>query len=169
MNFKEAMTNQRKGNKKHLDQLRELEPLFPIAQEYADMVSPIHKYGDGMKYATVHPNWLSKHTLDLNIYLGEKDTIKDLLPIVDRIIKDKRLDYTDPLPPTMVDADYISCVFKIAGQKTYHPQLDVYIRADNSQACKRIGTGKYKEIMTYECTDDMNYSLGDTNEDNQQA
>jgi len=167
MNFKEAMTGQRKENKRCLDQVRELEPLFPIAQEYADVVGVTHEYNDGKRYATVTPNWLFKHTLDLNIWLGEKDTIKDLLPVADRMIKDKRLDYTNPLPPAMIDADYISCTFKIAGQKTYHPMFTVYIRADNSQACKRVGTGKYKEIMTYECTDDMNYNREGSNEDNQ--
>lgn len=152
MNFIQAMKEQRKSNKDALSQIRELEPLFPIALEHAEKIATSdHSYT--ARFTMINVNWFSKRTLDMHIYLGETDKIKDILPFIDEMIKDKRLDYTDPLSPTMEDTDQMSCTFKLKGQEDYHSQMTVYIRADHSKACKQVGTGKYKEIFKTVCED----------------
>lgn len=151
--YQQALKELRKENSQKIKFLEKHQNLFPVANEYAEKFSDSHDYHFGKRNSRVSfaADSGSIRALGLFFELGKDDTFNDVLPLIDEMIRDPRLEMTKPLDRKIESKhDPIGCVFK---ERTSDngASLRVRIFISSSTKCKQVGTGKYKEIMEVVC------------------
>jgi len=153
LTYEQAVEQEKVGFKDILHRLELHRGLFPIAHEYikkfrsncTDTPSETENY---ISYAS---GSLTIQCLGLMVHIGEEDTIKTVLPTIDEMIRDPRLEVVKPLPKTVEDKyEPFDISFKLADNSN-GAKLLVRIWIYNSTKCKLVGTGKHKEIMEIVC------------------
>jgi len=141
------------------EKLKAHKPLFQIAMEYGCRFSHQHKHSFGDTHRASNMIFaLGGGTIDclaLDLYLGEEDTInKDIAFIVEELKEHPRLEFTG-------DGEYLemgwkSWNFKLKGGKAIGyslPLLKVRAWFESSKKCRKVGTGKFEEVMEVVCDD----------------
>jgi len=148
-------TSIRKGlrddNKAKVAQLEKSKPVFPILTKYAKKFSEHESiYNKEKRYAYVSYQWywtFSKPKLILGP--AENEGPEEALKIVDEMIRDKNLEMTRPLSKEIDrDTGKLRAGFHLRESEV---DFDVEIDLTRSLECRRVGTGKYNEVMEYRC------------------
>ena len=153
LTIEEYKNEEIKDHESNMAWLEKYARLLPIALEHAREFGEL-TYSTSERYAFVYLT--PKLTMHLNVYLATDDTIKDIYPALDKMIKDPRLEMTSPLGKRPYgDNSYVTCNFRERLPQEENPQqLTVYIHIDRVSTCKRVGTGKFQEIMETVCSDE---------------
>lgn len=154
LTIEEYKNEEIKDHKSNMAWLDKYARLLPIALEHAREFGEL-TYSASERYAFVYLT--PRLTMHLNVYLATDDTIKSIYPALDKMIKDPRLEMTVPLEKRPLGgASYITCHFRERLPAEDHPPvIVVYIHIDRVSTCKRVGTGKFQEIMETVCSDEV--------------
>ena len=152
--YEDAVKKQEEIHKSERDFLKRHEPLFCIAAKYSNMFSHNDKWEYPIKKRRADVSFAVGISLincvALNLYLGPEDSIiKDIGPIIEELKEHLYLKFK-------TESDYIENGWKgwdfsmetIPGS---HATLKVRAFFEASIKCKKVGTGKFEEIMEIQC------------------
>ncbi|GAG90791.1 unnamed protein product [marine sediment metagenome] len=151
--YQQALKEVKAENEEKLIFLKKHKNLFPIADEYAKKFSLNNKteYGERGSRVNFCADAGTIRAVGLFINLGKNSIVSDVLPIVDEMIKDPRLEMIKTLDKEIKDKyEPIDCTFKERNSNN-EATIQVRIFIYYSTRCKEVGTGKFKEIMKIEC------------------
>ena len=136
-----------------LEALKLNKNLFLIVAEHGEKFAPF-KYDYKKRYTSLY--YVPRLSMELQLHLAENDSVKDAYPLIDALIQDPRLEMVMPLPKhPSGSAEYVYCIFKekLPDEESCQ-RLRVYIFFDRVSTCKKVGTGKFAEIMKVVCSDE---------------
>ena len=153
LTYEYHMEQEKENYKKRVAWIEKYKNLFPIAVEYGKMFGEL-VYFSPERYADIY--FCPMLNIHLNLHPSKEDTIKVAYPTVDAMIKDPRLEMVSPLQRQPYnDQEYVYAIFQErASKEERKPYLSVYIYIDRVNTCKKVGTGKFKEIMKVVCSDE---------------
>ena len=128
--------------------LVETKGLLEIGEEYAKKFSENDEldWSDKSKRcAYVYLSTLGYPTADLNLYLAAEDPAKCINPLINKMIKDPRLDLIDTPPKRLENETVARWTFKEKGNRSWKPTLRTMVHYDRSSSCKLVPTGKFTE------------------------
>jgi len=151
--YEDAVEEQERTHESERDFLKRHKPLFRTAIEYGNMFShndkweyPITKRRADVTFA-VGSGLIN--CVALNLYLGPEDSIiKDVGPIIEELKEHPYLKFK-------AESDYIENGWKgwDFSMETNPGTAQLKVRAffESSNKCKKVGTGKFEEIMEIQC------------------
>ena len=152
--YEDAVEEQERTHESERDFLKRHKPLFRTAIEYGNMFShndkweyPITKRRADVTFA-VGSGLIN--CVALNLYLGPEDSIiKDVGPIIEELKEHPYLKFK-------AESDYIengwkSWDFNMKTILGLPATLKVRAFFEASTKCKKVGTGKFEEIMEVQC------------------
>ena len=149
--YESTLEATQKESVRMLNTLEDYRTLFPILHEYAELFSDLHYYVDeGKNYSTVaYLIWWAWKPLELSFYFGKEGNIEQALQVVDKMIKDDRIEMVVPLPKKANKNGILTCTFQ--ERQNAQRRFDVAISVGRLPTCKQVGTGQFEEIMEYVC------------------
>ena len=157
LTYRKALEEELEYQRDRMKKIHAHSPLFLIATEYGreftnnigwDHSTPERQFDITYAWGTGVINAVA-----LNLRLGEQDTItKDVWPIVEEIMEDPRLEFKE-------DCEYIEMGWKgwnfllrtANGNNDFRPTLKIRAWFEKSIKCKKVGTGKFEEVMEVVC------------------
>ena len=141
------LLEQQAKDRKHLENHR---PLFRTAMEYGLMFSKNNRGFCGQERGSDSNYTVGFNTINcvsLNLSLGKSDSIiKDVGPIIEDLKEHPYLKF-------LGEQDYVEVGWK--GWKFRHKETggELLVRAwfENTTKCKKVGTGKFDEVMEVVC------------------
>jgi len=140
--------------------IKRYEPLFEIVHEYAEKFSENHQHDGNKRHSdlTFALNSGTINALSLNLYLAPDDKIiKDIGWIVEELKDSAKFEF-------IKEGDYIEIGWKgwrfkfkdkYMGEESnspvIYPEFLLRVWFGNSRHCKKVGTGKFEEVMKVEC------------------
>lgn len=153
LTYDQAVKDEKAGFQKLLKRLKHHQKLFPIARKYAEKFSSNHdSISDGRRSYVFYASGSGTiQCLAISVNIGKQDTVKDILPVINEMIKDPQLETIQPLPKAIGDKwEPLDIKFQLNNSPNT-AYLLVRIWIYNSTKCKLVSTGKHKEIMKVVC------------------
>ena len=151
--YTKALKELRQTHKERLVFLSKHKTLFPVAHEYANKFTKNHSYSLEKRSSRVSfaSDVGTIQGIGLYLDLGKNDVFNDVLPLITEMIRDPRLEMTQPLDHTIKDKyEPVDCIFKERGADN-GANIRVRVFVDHSLKCHEVGTGEFKEIMKVVC------------------
>lgn len=125
-----------------LQRLKDHRELISIAAEYAEEFSENHEeWSLERRLSRVVFSGLQ---IELKLSIAKGDRAEAAHSIIDKMIKDPRLDMAET-PPKILHSSLASWEFVPKGSTSYYPRLDVDVSYSSSEFCKLVGTGRFAE------------------------
>jgi len=151
LRFEDAVKEQEERFQKERAFLEKHKPLFRTAMEYGCMFSKNHddsyphiKRASSITFAC---GGITIDAVALDLYLGEDDSIiKDVGPIIEDLKEHPQLKFLE-------DTEYLEMGWKGWDFRRRDNGARLLVRAwfEQSTKCKKVGTGKFKEVMEVIC------------------
>ena len=153
LTYEEAVRDLQTDHENETEFLELHKPLFPIAEKYANIFSENHQSRYGLKERSSEIVFASGtgtiNCLSLNLNLGEGDsTIKDVGPIIEDLKEHPDIEFVGECD--YLEVGWIGWNFKLKATKK---PIILKVRAwfENTTKCKKVGTGKFEEVMEVQC------------------
>jgi hypothetical protein len=95
--------------------------------------------------------------LHIDMYLGKNDSMKDVHFFIDELEANENLEFRNTFyageQGNMIAMTYVYTGSSYINKtnNTSYPLVSFWIHLENSNSCKLVPTGDFKEIMRYEC------------------
>ena len=153
LTYESYIEKEKADHEKRIDSIKRNKNMLSIATEYGLSFGELMYFSD-KRYADIF--FTPTITMQLNLHPKKEDTIKVAYPVIDEMIRDPRLEMIYPLQKQpYADQEYVYATFQEQMPKGKSGVcLNVFIYIDRINTCKKVGTGKFREIMKVVCSDE---------------